>query len=96
LRKDRWNGPSSPLLTQPFDGLYLLCSLRLHGKHQASSNSLTIHDDGACPANSMLAAHMRSREHENVAQEVRQGEAGLHVFFDCSPVHGASYLDGGH
>jgi hypothetical protein len=50
----------------------------LHGKDQARAHGLTIEQDRARTANTMLAAHMSTREAKVMAQKIAQQQPRLH------------------
>jgi hypothetical protein len=59
---------------QSFDG-FDGCAVRLHRQHQAGPNDLAVDPHRAGAANPVLAADMRPRQLQMLAQEVRQIEA---------------------
>ena len=54
-----------------------VCSMRLHGEHEARPNGMSIHHHGADTAYAVLASHMRSSQIEILAQEVSQQSSRL-------------------
>ena len=60
--------------------------LRLHRQHQAGTNDIAVHAHRAGAANAMLAADMRSRQLQMLAQEVRQIEARQDLRVDALAV----------
>jgi hypothetical protein len=71
---------------QPFDGLNLV-AVRLHGKHQAGADCLSIEDDGARATHAVLATDVRAGQAKFVTQEIAQQQTRL----DGTPVLGAIY-----
>ena len=72
-------------LREPLDGLERM-AVGLHREHQARANRLGVEQHGACPANAVLASHMRSGQPRLVADEVRQQGARLDLVLEVAPV----------
>ncbi len=65
----------------------------LHCEHAAASDCGAVHADGARAADPVLATHVRPREPEPVAQEVREEEPRLDGLAHCPTVDGELDLD---
>src|SRR5262245_5292305 len=73
-------------LCEPLDGRQRepLC---LDSQHETRADRLAIGQDGAGAAHAVLAAHVRAREVQLVAQEIRQRHAGLGPSLPRTTVH---------
>ena len=71
---------------QPFDGLDgpAIC---LHRKHQTGAHDLIVHAHRAGAADAVLAADMRSRQVQMLAQEICKIEPRQHLRFDALTIH---------
>ena len=77
-----------PVRRQALDGSDLR-AVGLDGEEQARAHRHAVEDHGAGATDAVLAAHVRAREVQRVAEEVRQQEAGLrHGLAVAAPVHG--------
>src|SRR6267378_550722 len=56
-------------IRKALDGVHL-AAVRLHGEHQAAAHDIAVDPHGACAAHPVLAADMRAREAQLIAQEV--------------------------
>src|SRR5205807_4266205 len=62
--------------SEALDGAHIL-AVCLDGEHQAGACAMAVDKDGAGAADAVLAAEMRAREAELVAQEIGEREARL-------------------
>src|SRR5215468_4630403 len=58
-----------------------IMAVRLHREHEAGTRRAVIEEDGACPADAVLATEMRAREAELVADEIGERDAHLDFVF---------------
>src|SRR5215467_13627670 len=65
-----------------------IMAVRLHREHQAGTRRAVIEEDGACPADAVLAAEMGPGEAELVPDEIGQCDAHLDFFFVSLAVDG--------
>src|SRR5262249_8879680 len=69
-----------------------IMAVRLHREHQAGARRAIVEEDGACPANAVLAAEMGAGEAELVTDEISQCHADLDFFFVALAVDGQGDL----
>src|SRR5690606_23169140 len=79
---------------QAFDGLDL-CSLSLHGIHEAGAYLIAVVADGAGAAGTLFAADVGPGQVQFLAQEVGQGQAWTDAAADALAVDGQVELVGG-
>jgi hypothetical protein len=78
---------------EAFHGLDLV-TVRLDREHEAGAHRLPVQQDGTGAAHAVLAAHVRAREPEIMAQKVGKEEPSVDALFVPAPVH--HYRDGMH
>src|SRR5262249_48338254 len=69
-----------------------IMAVRLHREHQAGARRTIVEEDGACPANAVLAAEMGTGEAKLVTDEISQRHADLDFFFVALAVDGQGDL----
>src|SRR5262249_31584530 len=69
-----------------------IMAVRLHREHQAGTRRAIIEEDGACPANAVLAAEMGAGEAELVPDAISQRPGDLALFFVPLAVDGQGDL----
>ena len=74
---------------QTLDGRHLP-AIRLHGEEQAGADGFTVEEYGAGAADAVLAADVRARQAQVVAQEIAQQQARL----DFALIRAAIYRKG--
>ena len=67
-----------------------IMAVGLHREHKAGTRRAVIEEDGACPADAVLAAEMGAGEAELVADEIGQRDAHLDFFLVPLAVDGQS------
>src|SRR5262249_56359104 len=75
------------------DGIHA-ASVALHGEHEAAAHDRSVHAHRARTAHAVLAAHVRARQLELVAEEVHQALARLDPTTDRRAVDGERDGDG--
>src|SRR5262249_53436340 len=69
-----------------------IMAVRLHREHQAGARRTIVEEDGACPANAVLAAEMGTGEAELVTDEISQRHADLDFVLVALAVDGQGDL----
>src|SRR5450830_58013 len=90
LRKSPLQGMQSLLAAERLDRLHGL-AFRLNGQHEAAPDGRAVDENGACPANAVLAADMRSGEPQVVPQKINQREPRLNTRRTLFSVHSDGY-----
>ena len=72
---------------QALDGVHP-AAVGLHGEDEAGARGLAVHQHGAGPAGAVLAAEVRAREAEVLAQQIREEHARDHARPALGAVHG--------
>ena len=75
--KGRLQVGGAPAGRETFDGCYI-CTIRLHGQHQAAADHRAVDFQRASSADTMLAADMATGEPEFIANEVHQVQTHGH------------------
>ncbi len=80
------NGVQVVRRSQRLDRLNFM-SIGLNSEDGTGTNCLTVHQNGAGPAQTMLAAHMRTGQTKIVADKVAQQKTGLNLTLILLAVH---------